>query len=145
MTLTAPKPPPEGYPQDPDSLGTPLRQARMDRGLLQREVAEELGVHPDTVKNWENGRTEPSLRAVPKILKFLGGFTLKSPDFDENFSGWLTLARRKLGLSQRELADRLGVTEKTVRGWERGKHRPTREHRERLEEVLALSPRDGEA
>lgn len=136
-TLTAEKPPPDGYPENPETLGARLRQARMDRGLRQKEVAEELGVHPDTVKNWENGRSEPTLKAVPKVLEFLGDFTLESPVIDENFTGWFTLERRKAGLSQQEVAERLGVTEKTVRSWERGEHRPSPEHLERLEAWFA--------
>lgn len=49
--------------------------------------------------------------------------------------------RRDHGVARSELANRLGVSEKTVRGWEHGEHRPTGEHRERLEEVLeSLDP-----
>lgn len=136
LTFTAPKPPPEGFPTDPETLGTRFRKRRMDLGLQQKEVAMRLGVHPDTIKNWENGGTEPALKSVPKVLEFLGGFTLTSPDPGEDFTGWFTLARRKLGLTQWESADRLGVAEKTVRSWERGEHEPNAQHQEELEELL---------
>jgi putative transcriptional regulator len=33
--------------------------------------------------------------------------------------------RQRLGISQRELANRLGLTEGTVRGWETGRRQPT--------------------
>jgi len=37
-----------------------------------------------------------------------------------------------MGLSQRELAHRLKVDESTIRGWESGKHQPTRRNRRRV-------------
>jgi len=42
-------------------------------GLLQREVAERLGVAEAMVTNWELSRTNPALRFLPGILNFLGG------------------------------------------------------------------------
>lgn len=33
----------------------------LDLGLLQREVAEQLGVHETTINNWERNRTRPHL------------------------------------------------------------------------------------
>ena len=34
-----------------------LKAARVNAGLRQADVAKELGVTPDTVGNWENGKT----------------------------------------------------------------------------------------
>ncbi len=108
----------------------------MDLGLFQREVAARLGVSPDTVKNWEAGRTEPTLRYVSPILYFLGDLTLPDADSADNFPARLTLARRRMGFTQRELAAKLNLDERTVRGWERGEHRPSRRHREQIEALL---------
>lgn len=41
------------------------------------------------------------------------------------FATWLTSRRRASGLSQRELAGRLGVGERTVRAWEAEEMRPS--------------------
>ena len=41
---------------------------RLDLGLLQREVAQQLGVAPGTATNWELSRTSPALRLLPRIL-----------------------------------------------------------------------------
>ncbi|MBM4410258.1 MAG: helix-turn-helix domain-containing protein [Chloroflexi bacterium] len=38
----------------------------------------------------------------------------------EDVSSWLPSARERLGLSQAELADRLGASANTVARWERG-------------------------
>ena len=39
---------------------------------MQKEVADQLGVVPWTILNWEKGRTEPPIAAVPVIKEFLG-------------------------------------------------------------------------
>lgn len=44
----------------------------MDLGLLQREVAGQLGVDVTTVTNWELNRASPALRLLPGIIWFLG-------------------------------------------------------------------------
>ena len=44
--------------------------------------------------------------------------------------------RKELGLSQMELAARVGVSLTTVRTWEYGTSQPNEENREKLEKVL---------
>ncbi|MFQ5690741.1 MAG: helix-turn-helix domain-containing protein, partial [Gemmatimonadota bacterium] len=111
----------------------------LDLGWLQREVASLLGVSKDTIRNWERNRTTPALRYVPRILEFLGYVPFEpGPSLPER----LRFTRRVLGLSRRAFAGRLGVNESTVRGWETGRHRPSRRHRERIE-GLWVSLRDG--
>ncbi|QEC61758.1 helix-turn-helix transcriptional regulator [Mucilaginibacter ginsenosidivorans] len=43
----------------------------MERGLLQKAVAEILNVDEDSITAWENGRSKPQVRFYPKILAFL--------------------------------------------------------------------------
>ena len=43
----------------------------MDKGLLQKELAEQIGVTKDTVRNWEIGRTEPIGVMEGKIEAFV--------------------------------------------------------------------------
>lgn len=38
-----------------------LKKARVQIGLKQQEVAEQLGVKANTISNWEKGRTEPDI------------------------------------------------------------------------------------
>ena len=67
--LTLPRPiiPPKGYPLEARTLGEHIRKRRLDLGLLQIEVAVEIGVTKSTVWNWEHG-TEPELKHVPAVL-----------------------------------------------------------------------------
>lgn len=45
---------------------------RLELNLLQREVAQRLGVKTDTILNWEHNRTTPTLRYLPRVIAFLG-------------------------------------------------------------------------
>lgn len=134
-----PKPPPPGYPKELLTIGDHITKRRLELGLLQREVAERLGVDKATVGDWERGDTEPHLRSIPGIVEFLG-YVPFAPD--GSLPQRLKLGRRLLGLSQRELADRLGVDESTVRVWEAGRYRPIGHYRERIQALLASFLRD---
>ena len=106
------------------TLGDHLRRRRMDLGLRQWDVAKRIGVDTSTVTNWELGRTEPEGQSIPGILDFLG--TDPRP-LGEGFPERLRRAREALGLTQRQLATRLGVDPSTVWSWERGRSaRPPR-------------------
>jgi DNA-binding XRE family transcriptional regulator len=65
-------PGPPATPSTPRPWGEHLRRARLDRGLVQRQVAAAIGCHHASLLNWERGRREPELRYLPGILRFLG-------------------------------------------------------------------------
>lgn len=56
----------------------------MDVGLLQREVAEQLGVAKDTYRFWECNTTLPLPQQWPGIIRFLG----YQPSPFEDSGGW---------------------------------------------------------
>lgn len=49
-----------------------LEAARVNAGLTQKELAEELGISNVTVVNWEKGVTEPTLSQLRKISQLSG-------------------------------------------------------------------------
>lgn len=105
----------------------------MDRGLLQREVAQLLGVDRDTVRNWEMGRSKPALRHWPGVLRMLGFIPF---EIGESVPERLRPYRTIRGISQAMLGAELGVDESTIRGWEAGAHSPSPALRPRLDELL---------
>jgi transcriptional regulator with XRE-family HTH domain len=60
------------YPEVPATLGDHLRRRRHERGLLQRDAADRLGVNTSPFANWEEGYTKPALRFCPGIIEFPG-------------------------------------------------------------------------
>ena len=65
---TAGKPLPPAYPRELKALGDHLRKRRLDLGLLQRDVAEQLQVNQMTVCNWETNCTFPQLLMIPPLI-----------------------------------------------------------------------------
>lgn len=49
-----------------------LEAARVNAGLTQKKLAEELGISNVTVVNWEKGVTEPTLSQLRKISQLSG-------------------------------------------------------------------------
>jgi transcriptional regulator with XRE-family HTH domain len=106
-----------------NSLGDHLRARRIDLGLFQSQVAAQIGVHELTICNWEGNESQPAIRWIPAIIKFLGYDPANSPS---SFPERLIAARKVRGLTQRELAAELGLNPSTIRGWECGAHEPSR-------------------
>jgi transcriptional regulator with XRE-family HTH domain len=59
------------YPKNPKTLGERIRKARMDRGLKIKELAELIGVTPDSIINWEIRGVRPREKAYKRLRKIL--------------------------------------------------------------------------
>jgi site-specific DNA recombinase len=109
-------------PEELNTLGDHLRRRRLVLKLLQRQVAEQLGVDKASIYNWEGNRSKPGLQYIPAIIRFLGYNPLPPG------KGWaerLVQCRTVLGISQKESAARMGVDSCTLARWERGEREPT--------------------
>jgi transcriptional regulator with XRE-family HTH domain len=107
-------------PRELKTLGDHIRKKRIELGLLQREVADLLGADPQSVNAWERNYRQPVLHRLPAIAAFLG-YDLEPPPADAPLGLRIASRRRRLGLSQKALAERLGIDEATVRKWERAR------------------------
>lgn len=61
------RPPPAPHPT---AASQKLVLARTQAGLLARHVAASLGVHPRTLRRWEQGRTRPDAAEWSKVAAF---------------------------------------------------------------------------
>lgn len=103
------------------TIGDHLRKRRLDLGLLQRDLADRLGVTESTVTNWELNRTEPELRFLPGIFSLLG---FDPRPVGATLAEQLVTFRTAQGLSQEGAARILGVDPGTLSRWERGLRTP---------------------
>ena len=108
-------------PHQPQTLGEHLKKRRLELHLLQTEVARRIGVHVESIKNWERGVSEPTTRTLPKLIDFLGHNPLPEPD---NLPSQIAHVRRRLGLTQEDTAKAFGIHPDTVGRWERGDSNP---------------------
>lgn len=53
-------------------LGRNLAAKRKELGLNQEQLAESIGVEPETISRFERGATLPSLVTLAKLAEFLG-------------------------------------------------------------------------
>jgi len=117
-TLTGKRPKSAGYPRSLRTLGDHLLKKRLDLDLIQKVVATQLGVDPATVRYWEQNRTQPAIRFIPKILDFLGYHPLLPRS--ESIGHQIRHYRNLHGISQEHLARRLGIDPGTLSRFERG-------------------------
>jgi transcriptional regulator with XRE-family HTH domain len=135
ITLTARKYSCLHYDENLLTLGDHLKKRRYSLRQHQRHVAKLLGVSPETVYNWEHNRSAPSLHHIPKVIEFLGydPYTIK-----EGLGESIIQARRALGMTQKELARRLGVDPGTLGKWERGERKPNRGMEEKIKKFFGF-------
>ncbi|MGD0949421.1 MAG: helix-turn-helix transcriptional regulator [Candidatus Binatia bacterium] len=133
LRLSARKPEHSAYPKELKTLGDHLRRKRVELGLLQREVAEKLGVSEASVWQWESNQTKPKPCLLPRIIDFLGYAPWTAP---AAFGEWLRMARRANGFSRKRLAKVLKVDESTVFWWESGTSQPITRLRKRIAALL---------
>lgn len=114
-------------------IGDHLRKRRMDLGLFQKQVAETLGVTSSTIWLWEKGKAYPSVKYMPRIIRFLGYCPLPKP---QSIADRLRVARSSVGMSQREFDRLLGVDPSSIQNWEAGTRQPLRWIAKAVEPVL---------
>ena len=124
------------YDFEPKTLGEHIRKRRRKLGLMQKEIADQLGVNPWTVLNWENGHTVPPIGSMPTVVRFLGYDPFPQP---QTLAEHLLAKRREMGWSVKEAAQVLGVDPMTWRNWECGKAILYHRHRTAVTLFLDLS------
>lgn len=131
------------------ALGARLRAARVRAGFTQEEVAGNLEVSTQSVRNWEAGRTEPSaerlrrmsvLYDVPTVqletaalAPGLGALTPKTFNRVNVDPRKLVLARVQANFTRAKAGVLSGVSESSIARYERGEMKP------RPDRLLALA------
>ena len=112
-----------------------IKKIRNNLGITQKKLAEMVGVSVNTILNWESGGNIPkskhpilqSLTASPHIV--YGGQHVQDGDAINGDklidNSYIKDLRQKLGVTQGELAKRIGVDIKTIQNWESGRTIPS--------------------
>lgn len=114
-------------------------QRRKELGYSQSKIANELGISPQAVSNWERGITSPDLSYLSDIAKVLNTnvFSLiigkhKNISIKENitfdvdrFSKYLLKLRKSKSLKQSELGKILGVPSQNISKFENSEFLPS--------------------
>lgn len=111
-----------------DSPGARLRQARVAMNMTIRDLSKVTGLSTQAIGNIEAGKTHatlPTLRILTGVLgvsfAYLGCFDRLPED---TLGQRITKARLYHGLMKKEMAQAIGVDQKTLRLWEQGVHVP---------------------
>ena len=80
-------------------------------------------------------RNYPEIRFIASIIAFLGYCPFPEAT---NLAERIILFRTRQGLSQRKLAEKLGIDLSTDTSWETGRHRPSESHIKILERIGIL-------
>jgi transcriptional regulator with XRE-family HTH domain len=112
-----------------------IRRRRLTLKLLQRQVAQQLGVNHATITNWETNGAQPGVKYMPAIIRFLGYNPLPPPS-PGCLGERLVRCRTALGITQSELARRPEVEACTLARWERGERQPTGAFKARVSRFL---------
>jgi DNA-binding XRE family transcriptional regulator len=116
----------------PKTIGEHVRKHRMDLGMLQREVADKIGVSEASVYNWERG-TEPELVHIPKIIEFLGYVPFERPD---DLLGQLRYYKLVNGMSYERLGVAMGRDPEQLVDWMSNGVKPCKRNRASIETFL---------
>lgn len=125
-------------------MSTFLRDRRVSRSITTADLAEQLGVHPNSVLRWERGDRLPGPGHITRLARTLAIETVEVVGFFdgvrppaerivESVRGHglrplrhseLRRLRRRTGPSQQVVARRIGTGRHSLGAWERGQQPP---------------------
>lgn len=127
-----------------------LKILRNEHSLTQRELAKQINLSEETIRNYEGGRREPTGKSLCKLSIFFKvnpiefmGVSLEN-DIDDNIVNLecmdigtkIRTLRKKKHLSQIELAQSLHNDQTAISQWETNRTKPSMDNLIKLAEIL---------
>lgn len=130
------------------SIGELIRFERKRQGMTQGDLAKRLDVTSQMVSQWETGLRMPKVNTLIKISGVLCVPIESLVCFEMNIEIYESLsigdrikkAREKKGLTQKAVAEMIGVTEPAIRALEIRTNHPRVDTVEKISKVLDVSP-----
>lgn len=126
-----------------------LKALRKEAGLTQKNIAQQMQIGQNSYSNWEKGiRTpiRPTIEKLAEVLNtstsyLLGETNIKHPEKElpNMLPQRLKALRKEAGLTQKELADKLNISQAAYAQWENGVKKPARENLTTLANILDTS------
>ena len=115
-----------------ESVADKLRYARLSVGIHQDALAEGVGINRHTLLRYENGQVSEENMEIEWLIKIALACGMDkhfccSPYhmfIMEDASEQIKRHRKEMGLTQKQLAARLGIWDTTVKGWEQKRNKP---------------------
>jgi len=106
--------------------GAEIKDVRKERGMTQRELADEAGVSQPLIARIENGDVDPRLETVHRIVTALNEakLSIDAKEISVMLPESLRDARKRTGYTQGELADAADVSQPLVSRIENGDVNP---------------------
>ena len=122
-----------------------LREIRKESGYTQTKIANLLCISQQTYSDYENGKTFPDEMTLIKIADALNVSTDYLLGRADALGGSMSISTRlkelrlEEELTQKELAEKLGITQDSISLWEKGKRMPDTGYIIKLCEIFQIS------
>lgn len=117
-----------------------LKELRIKHGLNQKEVADALDTTQQAISLYESGKREPKLKTWQKLADYFNVSTSYLMGLNINsFGNRIKELRIKHGLSQDDLAEKIGVKANTICQYEKGKRHPNDKIWQKLADCFNVS------
>ena len=128
-------------PSKVDSIADKLRWYRYQKALLQRDVADAVGLERSTYINYEDSNRD--YYPITYLERLAGLYGIKVTELLDDYHRFLYTGqskeikkvRKRLGITQGELAERLNVATGVVKKWEQERVRMTKSTWEKLQQI----------
>jgi len=128
-------------PRVASRIGARLRRLREQKGLTLHELSQRSGVSLAHISEIERGRSTASLKTLEKLASALEVSTsyLLQEERSETLGNKVRRLREKIGLTQKELADQIGISHSLIGQIETDRIQPSLSTLSRLAEALGVS------
>lgn len=115
------------------NFGEKLKELREERNLSQKELGDKMGgITQQTIAQYEKKETVPKFETVSKIANaleinpniFYSDFSQSVADDSEEIGERIKELRKSKGVSQKELAQKTGLSIGSIQGYEQGRYNP---------------------
>ena len=130
LDATVPLPDKRSFPVELQTIGNHIKQARLTRNILIKDVCAMLNISRETLRAWEHNIYEPFVSHYPLIISFLG---YNPCNFEtDSLGGKIKSFRHLHGLTQDQFGKLLDTNGSVVWQWESNKRIPVEKTQKRI-------------